>query len=171
LGLLSIFICGLFGLIGLKQWIERKNILNVDHDILCMGIFYAVCIMVYVLFTKVAVNYRPVLENGVLEPSYPSSHTILGICVFASMIIETVRKVKDPSKALIYELSSMGMILLCIVCRFLSGMHWATDIIGGIILSLALICMFLAILPPREKMNYDWADEACEAIKAKAEKE
>ena len=151
IGYIAILICIGFGVIGAVQLFKGRSLKKVDPDIICMGILYILCIGVYVLFEFVQVNYRPVLEDGALAPSYPSSHTILGICVFASLIIEISRRITNRSKALIEELACLCMIFIAIVGRVLSGMHWATDIIGGIILSLCLIFIFLAILPERRK--------------------
>ena len=76
LGLVPIFVCMGFGILGLVQWIKRKSIFKVDHDILVLGGFYIITIGAYLLFENVVINYRPVLINGYLEASYPSSTTI-----------------------------------------------------------------------------------------------
>ncbi len=149
LGWLAVLICAVFALIGLSQLIKGKSLAKVDRDIICMGVLYAICIIAYVVFLKVIINYRPVLEDGVLESSYPSSHTMLAICVFASLMIEIHRRITDRSKAIIEMLACIFFIFITVAGRFLSGMHWATDIIGGIILSLAFIFTFAAILPQR----------------------
>ena len=149
IGYLSIFICATFGVIGAKQLFTEKSLKKVDPDLICLGILYILAIIAYVVFSKVVINYRPVLEDEVLESSFPSSHTVLGIVVFASLLIEIGRKIKDPVKALIEKVACLFMIALTVGGRFLSGWHWATDITGGVILSIALIFVFLSILPEK----------------------
>ena len=77
LGLVPIFVCMGFGVLGLVQWVKRKSICKVDFDILVLGGFYIVTIAAYLLFERVVINYRPVLISGILEASYPSSTTML----------------------------------------------------------------------------------------------
>lgn len=147
LGYFSIFICAIFGLVGAKQLFTGKSLKKVDPDIICLGILYILAIAVYVIFNFVVVNYRPVLEEGLLAASYPSSHTVLGICVFGSLIVEIRRRIADPAKALIEEISCWAFLCLIVGMRLLSGWHWTTDIIAGVILSLALIFTYKAMLP------------------------
>lgn len=170
LGYFCIFICAFFGLIGLKQLIETKSLFKVDRDLICLGILYLMAIAVYVIFMFVVVNYRPILEDGVLEAGYPSSHTVLGITVFASLIVEIRRRITDPLKALIEEISCWAFICIMIACRFLSGYHWATDIIGGVILTCALVFTFKAMLPELNHCKGDFAKEALEKIKEENDK-
>lgn len=150
LGWLSILICAVFGLIGLLQLIRAKSLRGVDRDIICMGVLYALAIGFYLAFNKIVINFRPVLEaDGTLEASYPSSHTVLAVVVFASLIIEISRRVTDRGKALVEEISCLAIIFIAVFGRLLSGVHWATDIFGGVLLSLALVFSFLAMLPER----------------------
>ena len=150
IGYLALLICAVFALIGLSQLIKGKSLAKVDKDIICMGVLYILCIAAYVIFLKVTINVRPVLENGELESSYPSSHTMLAVCVFASLLIEIRRRITDPTKAMLESIACAFFIGIMIFGRMLSGVHWATDIIGGVILSLAFIFTFAAILPQRK---------------------
>lgn len=146
MGYISILICALFAVVGAIQLFQTKSLLKVNKDIICLGVLYAVCIAFYVLFTFVTINCRPVLENGVLESSYPSSHTVLGICVFASLAVEIKRNIHD-ARAIIFEYGCYGFICLMVAGRILSGWHWASDIVGACILSAAFVSGFKAILP------------------------
>ena len=95
LGLVPIAVCAGFGLLGLIQWIKRKKLSRVDYSILVLGGFYAVVTAVYVLFEFVVINYRPVLINGVLEASYPSSTTVLVMCVMPTAIMQFKNRIKN----------------------------------------------------------------------------
>lgn len=142
LGYVSFLIVFIYGLIGLMELIERKSLKKVDYELLCLGGFYVLMLLVYVFFEKVIINYRPVLMDKVLEASYPSSHTVLAICVCVSslMINKTLFKKKKFIK---YENIISKILLISIVlCRILSGVHWITDIIGGILISIALLKLF-----------------------------
>jgi len=71
LGLIPIFICLCFGMLGLIQLIRRKSLFRVDWDIILLGIYYVLVIFGYLFFEMVPVNYRPILIEGRLEASYP----------------------------------------------------------------------------------------------------
>ena len=73
-----------FGLFGLMQWIRRGHLLKVDRSILCLGLFYVLVMGGYLFFEVVRINFRPVLIEGVLETSYPSSTTVLVLCVMST---------------------------------------------------------------------------------------
>ena len=88
LSIIPIFIVIGFAVFGLFQWINRKDIRKVDCDILLLGGFYIVVAAVYLLFETIVVNYRPVLVDGLLEPSYPSSTTMLVLCVMSTALIQ-----------------------------------------------------------------------------------
>ena len=141
LGLLAFLICAYYGFIGIKQIIKEKSIKKVDKRLIYLGIFYVIVLILYVAFDKIVINYRPVLEDGVLESSFPSSHTMLAICVCASSLL--ISKFYVPKKYLKYfdSFTFVYMIFLT-VGRALSGYHWITDIIGGIIISTFLVSAY-----------------------------
>ena len=145
LGYIALGVVMIYALIGFCQLIKRKSLLKVDKEILALGGFYIVVLGLYFLFDKIAINYRPVLENGKLEPSFPSSHTMLAICVCISAIWVNKRLFKsDMTKIFngLLLLLTVGIVLT----RFLSGVHWFTDIIGGIVISSALLMIFRTVI-------------------------
>ncbi len=139
LGIIPIFMVFIYAFIGLIQAIKRKSILMVDKKIIVLGVFYIVVLGIYVLFEKVAINYRPVLINNVLEASYPSSHTLLSICVCGSSIMINNMLYKNIKIFKIENVVSIILILLIVIGRLVSGVHWFSDIIGSIIISIALL--------------------------------
>ena len=139
LGLVPIAFSCVFAFLGLVQWIKRKKILKVDKDILSLGLFYVIVFSLYVMFEYVVINYRPILINGILEASYPSSTTLLVTCVMPTVIIQINKRIKKRSITIIANLVICAFISFMIIGRLLSGFHWASDIIGGILLSIGLV--------------------------------
>ena len=138
LGLVPIFMAMTYALIGLIQLIKRKSLFKVDKEIIILGIFYFIVIVLYLFFEKVIVNYRPILMNGFIEASYPSSHTLMTICLCGSSIIVN-RKLFNNKITKFINILSIAIILITIIGRLISGVHWFTDIIGGIFISIALL--------------------------------
>ena len=146
LGLIPIFICLIFGVIGLFEWIKRKSFLKVDFEILALGGFYILVIILFLLFEKVVINYRPVLINGVLEASYPSSTTLLTMCVMPTAIIEFKRLIKNKSLSDFITVAIALFTAFMVIARLISGVHWLSDIIGGALLSIGLVTLYYSLL-------------------------
>ena len=146
LGLVPIFVCIGFGILGLVQWIKRKSIRKVDHNILILGGFYIVTIAAYLFFESVAINYRPVLINGYLEASYPSSTTMLVMCVMPTAIMQLGSRIKSKALRNIVAVSIITFITFMVIGRLFSGVHWFTDIVGGTLLSTGLVMLYRAII-------------------------
>ena len=138
LGLVPIFMAMTYALIGLIQLIKRKSFFRVDKEIIILGIFYIIVIGLYLFFEKVIVNYRPILMDGFIEASYPSSHTLMTICLCGSSIIVN-KKLFNNKITKFMNILSIAIILITIIGRLISGVHWFTDIIGGIFISIALL--------------------------------
>jgi undecaprenyl-diphosphatase len=145
LGLVPIFIAIVYAIIGVIQLVKRKSLFKVDKEIIILGIFYIVVIAIYVLFEKVIINYRPLLMNGYLEVSYPSSHTLMAICLCGSSIIINKKLFKNKFSKFINIISAI-VILVTITGRLISGVHWFTDIVGGIIISISLLTTLHSII-------------------------
>lgn len=149
LGLVPIFTAFCFAILGLVQWIKRRGILKVDMSILILGAYYTVVIAVYILFEYVVVNYRPILIYGYLEPSYPSSTTLLVMCVMPAAVIQLNRRI--GCKALRYCVTFLisAFTVFMVVGRLISGVHWLSDIVGGTLLSSGLLLLYLTIVKSR----------------------
>ena len=146
LGLVPLgFVMG-FALLGLIQWIKRKHLLKVDYNILVLGGFYIVVIAVYVLFEMLVVNYRPVLIHGYLEASYPSSTTMLVMCVMPTAIMQLNARIKNNVLKRSVASAIIAFIGFMVIGRLVSGVHWFTDIIGGALLSTGLVLMHRAVI-------------------------
>ena len=150
LSLIPVLVILGFGILGLVQWIRRKSLQKVDRSILVLGGFYGVTGAAYLFFEKVVVNYRPVLMEGVLEASYPSSTTMLVICVMSTACLQLRERTRHTSfrKGLLILIGAFTGFM--VLGRLLSGVHWVTDIIGGILLSFGLVAMYAAMTEKRD---------------------
>ena len=142
LGLVPIFICMGFGLLGLVQWIKRRSLLRVDPDILLLGVYYLVVIFAYLLFEMVPINYRPILIEGNLEASYPSSTTLLVLSVMPTLKFQADRKAVSSVLRKATTIFVIVFSSFMVVGRLISGVHWATDIIGSVLLSSGLFMIY-----------------------------
>lgn len=135
-----------FAALGLTQWIQRKKLSKVDHSILLLGSFYVVVMILYALFEFVVINYRPVLINGILEASYPSSTTMLVLTVMPTTIMQLDIRIKTPAHKQWVFWSITVFIAFTVIGRLVSGVHWFTDIIGGALLSTGLVFLYTSFL-------------------------
>ena len=136
-----------FALLGLRQWIERKSIWHVDRSILILGGFYAAVLAVYLLFEKVVINYRPVLIEGVLEASYPSSTTVLVLCIMPTAVMQL--RSHAQKKGIIIAITVFTVFM--VIGRLLSGVHWVTDIFASLLLSGGLLALYAAAIEKEER--------------------
>lgn len=138
LGIIPILIALMYAVIGLIQVIDRKS-LKVDKELIALGILYVVVILIYVFFEKCIINYRPVFIDGILEASYPSSHTLLSICICGSALLINKYLFNNEKIYKYINIISIISMVLIVLGRLLSGVHWASDIIGSIIISITLL--------------------------------
>lgn len=133
-----------FGLLGLVQWVRRKKLLAVDRSILALGGFYGAVLAAFVLFEVLEVNYRPVLIEGVVEASYPSSTTMLSLCVLVTAMLQLRERMKEGALRGLVLAALAAFAAFLVVGRVISGVHWLSDIVGGVLLSAGLIVAYAA---------------------------
>ena len=143
-GVVAIFIVLGFAFLGFVQWIKRKRILKVDSSILILGVFYILVFGAYVFFEFNVINRRPVLINGILEASYPSSTTMLAMCVLPTAMMQFYRLIRNQKirKTVIFLCGLFTAFM--VIGRLVCGVHWFTDILGGLIFSIAMILLYCA---------------------------
>lgn len=142
LGLIPIgFVLG-FAILGLVQLVRRRSLFKVDRSILVLGGFYIVVMAMYLLFEEVAINYRPVLIDGNLEASYPSSTTMLALCVLPTAIMQLKSRIRRRTvrRAVLVTLGAFTVFM--VIGRLISGVHWLTDMIGSVLLSVGLVMLY-----------------------------
>ena len=142
LGLAPIgFVLG-FGILGLVQWIGRKDLKKVDRSLFALGGFYIVVMAVFLLFEAFPMNYRPVLIGGALEASYPSSTTLLVMCVMPTAMMQLRTRIKNRTFLGIVTVVMIAFVVFMVIGRLVSGVHWLTDIIGGALFSAGLVLVY-----------------------------
>lgn len=142
LGLVPLFVCIGFGFLGLVQLVRRKSLFCVDHDVLLLGIYYLVVILGYLLFEMIPVNYRPVLIEGRMEASYPSSTTLLVLSVMPTLCFESKRRLQNTAATNTVVWLANAFSVFMVAGRLISGVHWITDIAGGVMLSVGLFFVY-----------------------------
>lgn len=145
LGLVPVAIGFGFAALGLAQWMRRKSIRKVDFDLWVLGGFYLLMLAVYLLFESVVINYRPVLISGFLEVSYPSSTTLLVLCVMPTTMLQLHRRIHRRRLRYILQTIIVLFMLFMVIGRLLAGVHWLTDIVGGILLAGSMVLLYDAI--------------------------
>lgn len=152
LGLVPILVAMGFMLLGLVQWIQRKRLSMVDYSLFVLGGFYIAVIAVYALFEVITINYRPVLIDGNLERSYPSSTTLLVMCVMPTALMQFNSRIKNTLLKKCISLFITVFIIFMVLGRLISGVHWFTDIVGGALLSAGLVMMYRFFVNQREEL-------------------
>ena len=145
LGLIPIATAAGFAVFGLVQLVQRKSVRTVDGDILALGIFYLIVMSVFVLFEIVVINYRPVLIEGALEASYPSSTTMLAAAVMPTAIMQACKRVKNQLAKKCIGYATAVFTVFMVVGRLISGVHWVSDIVGGLLFSIGAVVLYYSM--------------------------
>ena len=144
-GLVPIAVALGFAILGLVQLIKRKSLWKVDHSILALGVFYIVVMAAYVFFEMVVINYRPTLIDGYLEASYPSSTTMLVMCVMPTAAMQLNARIKNTVFRRCAIIAIVAFTAFMVIGRLISGVHWITDIIGGAMFSIGIVTTYFSI--------------------------
>ena len=151
-GYFGLALVGLFGCVGIFQWATRRSLAKVDREILLLGGLYVVTGLFYLLFEVCVVNVRPLLMPGESVPaaSFPSSHTVMAIVIYGSAARLAGRYLKKP---LSFFASVLSLLLLVVTAagRFLSGVHWFTDVLCGVFLGCALLFAYFGALQVKQQ--------------------
>ena len=144
LGLVPVAFMLAFALLGLIQWIRRRHILKVDRSVLVLGGFYLAVLAAYLFFEWQVINYRPVLIEGFLEASYPSSTTMLTLCVMPTAWMQLRGRIRHRIVRSCVAAAISVFTAFMVIGRLISGVHWVTDVIGGVLLSGSLVLLYAA---------------------------
>ena len=150
LGLVPIVVCLCFAALGAVQLVKRRSLFRVDRDIILLGFYYILVIFCYLFFEMVPINYRPILINGVLEASYPSSTTLLVLSVMPTLKFQVDRRNEEPFARNVTTAFVIAFSMFMVIGRLISGVHWATDIIGAVLLSFGLFRLYQYFAQPAD---------------------
>ena len=153
LGIVAILVALGFAMLGFIQMIKRRSLLKVDLDIILLGAYYLLVIGAYVIFELFIVNYRPIILSEGLEASFPSSHTMIVLCIMGTAMIQFQKRLKGPALRKAAQIISALIILVTIIGRLISGVHWVTDISAGLLLGMAFILLYAAVIGSIENTN------------------
>lgn len=144
LGLVPVAVCLVFGGVGFSQMIRRRSLIKVDRDILFLGVYYGIVIFGYLIFEMIPINYRPILIEGILEASYPSSTTLLVLSVMPTLVFQTGRRLKNVTGKRVTVILTTTFCAFMVIGRLVAGVHWLTDIVGAVLLSFGLYSIYRA---------------------------
>ena len=142
MGLVPVAICFGFAGIGLVQLMKRRSFFRVDADIMILGVYFVIVFLVYAIFEMIPINYRPILIEGRMEASYPSSTTLLVLSVMSALIEQIQRRLSDITAKRIIKIAAIAFSAFMVIGRLVSGVHWFTDIVGGVLLSAGLFMLY-----------------------------
>jgi undecaprenyl-diphosphatase len=142
LGLVPVAVCLGFGAMGATQLVRRRSLFAVDPDLLFLGVYYVLIAAAYLLFEAFPINYRPIPIDGVMEASYPSSTTLLVLGVMPTLAYQIARRSKSIQTKVAVVAFVAAFSALMVAGRLVSGVHWATDIAGSILLAAGLFAMY-----------------------------
>lgn len=146
LGIVALLMAFGFSLLGLIQLVQRRSIFKLDRDLVLLGIFYLVVMAFYFLFEVKIINYRPVILQQDLEASYPSTHTLLAFCIMVSSMFQFKRRIKNQLLRRAALIISGTVFILTVGGRLISGVHWFSDIVAGLLLGSALVLLYFAAI-------------------------
>ena len=128
-----------FAIMGAVQAFKHKSLKKVDNAFYFLAVYYVAVGFVYLIFEKFCVNVRPIMLDGEWEASYPSSHTLFAITLSASTIlVNNIFYAKSKWHKVLNILAIIFMISVPIM-RLFSGVHWLSDIVGGVVISATLV--------------------------------
>lgn len=142
LSLVPVAVCLGFGTMGATQLVMRRSLFAVDPDLLLRGVYYVLIAAAYLVFEAFPINYRPTPIDGVMEASYPSSTTLLVLGVMPTLAYQIARRSKGIQAKVAVAAFVAAFSAFMVAGRLFSGVHWATDIVGSILLAAGLFTMY-----------------------------
>ena len=151
IGVAAILAAAGFAVLGLCQLISRKSLKKVDTDLYILACFYIVVAAAYIFFELCIINTRPILLGETPEASYPSSHTMVVLAILATAIMQIRSRVRSGVLRTVLIWICVVLMGVTLVGRLISGVHWATDIIGGLLLSASLVLFYRSAVSELKK--------------------
>ena len=146
LGAVPLLVALAFAALGLMQWIKGRSIRRVERSVIALGVLYAAAAAAFMLFEVRVVNYRPVLIEGALEASYPSSTTLIVLCVMPTAAMQLNARIRHRGFRRCAVFGTTAFTAFMVIGRLVSGVHWFSDIVGGALLSAGLVLLYRAAI-------------------------
>ena len=153
LGFVPIAVCLCFGVLGAVHLVRRRGMFRVDADLLLLGVYYIVVILCYLVFEMFPINYRPIPIDGIMEASYPSSTTLLVLCVMPTLKFQADRRAKVSAARGAATAFVIVFSALMVLGRLVAGVHWATDIVGAALLAAGLFALYTSAVAFTDRMK------------------
>ena len=129
-----------FAVLGIIQLAKRKDLKKIDPIFYIILAGYAAFAVLYFIFEIVKINYSPLSTEEDLKASYPSSHVMIFAIMGGAGIMGLLHYV-NINKGLKVLINCLFIILTLFMAglRLLSGQHYFTDIIGGLLISFTVL--------------------------------
>lgn len=144
-GLVAILTAFGFAVVGLVQVVKEKSLFRVEKSLIWLGGYFVLVIGIYIFFEKYVINYRPIMLAEYLEPSFPSTHTMIVLCIMGAAMIQFQRRIKNQKVRYAAHILSVLTIAVTVIGRMISGVHWFTDIIAGLLIGTAMLFLYYAV--------------------------
>ena len=151
---------GILVTVAIIQLIKYKSLKKINPIFFFLAGAYVLVVILFGFFELVHVNYSPDSIVGSLKASYPSTHVFVGGCFYllSSYALLKFLWVKDNLYKTLIHLSTVILTCLLVLTRLLAVKHWLTDIIGAVILMLAVYFLFIGmcrwLIPTEVKDEY-----------------
>lgn len=144
-GIVGLAACALICLMFAFRVMRQKSLKALCKRDVALVALYIETAVFYIVFDKIVINYRPMLKWGETEPesSFPSTHALMAVVIFVSLGHVASDYIKNKLTLKIVQGACVVFALAIILGRTFSGVHWFTDIVGGILFGVGLVCAYL----------------------------
>lgn len=110
-------------------------------EMVAVGHAWLLALVFYILFEFCIVNYRPILEDGELAASFPSSHTLIAVVLFGVMAVWFAYLLPRSVKKYVIIALLGAAAFVSALARLMVGVHWLTDVLGGMLLGGVIVSL------------------------------
>jgi undecaprenyl-diphosphatase len=93
---------------------------------------------------------RPAAESvAILEQAdglgYPSGHALGAALLYGALALAAAESIANKMLARCVQVAALLMIVLIALSRVRLGVHWPSDVVGGLLIGMGLICLLRAV--------------------------
>lgn len=88
-------------------------------------------------------GYRLIMESGY---SFPSGHSMVSVAFFGFFIYLVCKYVENNKRRYLFYILLITLILLICVSRIYLGVHYASDVVAGALISVAYLLVFIKFI-------------------------